>query len=214
MMVAASRFLMALAACCLGRHRREWALAMQVEFEEALEDGKPLTFAMGCFVGVCREIPGHREGRFALASHAIALGLIIPIAALLISGPLFGFSLLHSGHAPLHGMLDGAGAQLLLNQSTRGAAPALVLLILSLTAGHLAIAWAMLDRNWNGVALVARLNAAATVTLIVVAGVLFLDEAWVSLPVAGLLVELAAVSSLMRWSATLGTDMPLIAQDL
>ena len=209
MSVLAARLLMRLAACCLGSHRREWARAMEAEFEAAVEDGQPLAFALGCFAGACREIPVQREGRFALASHAVAIGVLAPIAALLMAGPLFGASMLHPGHAAIHDMVGSQGGELLLNVSTRNAAPALVLLILALTAGHLSIAWAMLDRDWNRVALIARLNAAATLTLAIVGSVLFLDEDWIVPPIAGLAVQVAAGSCLVWWNGRIRSDVAL-----
>ncbi|PXA87080.1 hypothetical protein DMC47_33215 [Nostoc sp. 3335mG] len=209
MRLLAARMLMRLAACCLGRHRREWAWAMDAEFEAAIEDGRPLAFALGCFAGACREIPVQREGRFAMASHAVAIGLLTPMAALLMSGPLFGLSMLHPGHAAIHAMLGSEGGEMVLNVSTRGAAPALMLMILSLTAGHLSIAWAMLDREWSRVAFLARFNAAATLTLVIVGSVLLLDDDWIVPPIAGLIVQLAAVSFLMRWNSQIRSDFAL-----
>lgn len=209
MSLLAARLLMRLAACCLGRHRREWAWAMEAEFEAAVEDGRPLAFALGCFAGACREIPVQREGRFALASHAVAIGLLTPVAALLMAGPLFGVSMLHPGHVAIHEMVGSQGGEMLLNVSTRNAAPALVLLILALTAGHLSVAWAMLDRDWNRVALLARLNAAATLTLAIVGSVLFLDEEWIVPPIAGLAVQLTAISCLMWWNGRIRSDFAL-----
>ena len=76
---------MALAEACLGDRRREWALAMRSELDVAIDEGRPLAFAVGCLTGALRDMPRHAEGRFALTSHAVALGLL-PIAALLIMG--------------------------------------------------------------------------------------------------------------------------------
>ncbi|WP_454883908.1 hypothetical protein [Sphingomonas oryzagri] len=197
---------MRLAACCLGRHRRDWAWAMEAEFEVAVEDGRPLVFALGCFAGACREIPAQREGRFALASHAVVIGLLTPIAALLMAGPFLGVSMLHPGPAAVHETVGSRGGELLLNVSTRNAAPALVLLVLALTAGHLSIAWATLDRDWNRVALLARLNVAATLTLAIVGSVLFLNEDWIVPPIAGLAVQLTAISCLMWWNGRIRSD--------
>lgn len=207
MSLLAARLLMRLAACCLGGHRREWVWAMEAEFEVAIEDGRPLAFALGCFAGACREIPMHREGRFALASHMVAIGLLIPVAALLMAGPLFGASMLHPGHAAFHDAMGGQGSEMLLDVSTRNAAPALMLLLLALTVGHLSIAWAVLDRDWNRVAFLARANAAATLTLAIVGGVLFLDEDWIVPPIAGLAVQLTAVVCLMWWSGRIRDDL-------
>ena len=52
-----SQALMALAASCLGESRREWARAMQAEFEIAKEDRRALGFAAGCLVAAWRGMP-------------------------------------------------------------------------------------------------------------------------------------------------------------
>jgi len=80
MTAAVSRALMALAICCLGESRREWALAMRGEFEAAIEEREPLAFAAGCLIAAWREMPKHAEGRLVLANHALALGLLVPVA--------------------------------------------------------------------------------------------------------------------------------------
>ena len=187
---------MALASGCLGRHRRDWALAMQAELEAAIDDGRPLTFAAGCLATALREMPTHHEGRFTLVNHAVAVGLIIPIGALLVSGALSGFPFLSAGHADVYVWLIGSsGHTPLLNAYDRGAVPALALLVLMLVAGHLAVPWFLLDCNWSRVAVLARLNAAVTTTLSLFTGILFLDERSMLLPIAGVTVEVSAIVS-------------------
>ncbi|MBW8841489.1 MAG: hypothetical protein JF608_06720 [Sphingomonadales bacterium] len=199
---------MTLAEACLGDHRRDWALAMRAEFELAIDDGRPLGFAFGCLTGALRDMPKHEEGRFALISHAIALALF-PIAALLILGAASGFPFLPSGHAGLSGWLAGRGEPLaLLTPWNRNFAPALALLIWALIAGHLLMPWFILERDWTRVATLARVNAAATVTLLLFTGVLFLDMAFMALPVLGLAIELSAISLLYQWQARLFEGAP------
>ncbi len=56
--------------------------------------------------------------------------------------------------------------------------------------------------------MVARLNAAATATLFLFTGILFLDETYVLLPVAGLAIELLAILALFRWHGQLPRSAP------
>ena len=195
---------MALAVCCLGNHRREWALAMQVEFETAAEDGRPLSFAIGCLIGAWRELPAHEEGRFVLASYALAIGVVIPMAGLLISGVLLGFPYLYPWHVGFHGLLAGSAApDFLITDANRAALPSLAFIVLLLGVGHLSIAWVLLERDWRRVAALGRWAAAATATLVVFTAVLFLDHPHALLQAAVLAVELTAISALASWHARL-----------
>jgi hypothetical protein len=199
---------MTLAEACLGDRRSEWALAMRSELDVAIDDGKPLSFAVGCLMGALRDMPKHAEGRFTLTSHAVALGLF-PIAALLIVGTTAGFPFLPSGHAGLSGWLAGTGEpSSLLTPWNRGFAPALAVLIWGLIAGHLLMPWFMLERDWARVATLARVNGAATVTLFLFTGILFLDMAFMVLPVAALAIELVATWLLYQWQARIFAAAP------
>jgi hypothetical protein len=199
---------MTLAEACLGDHRREWALAMRTEFDVAVDDGRPLSFAVGCLTGAMRDMPKHAEGRFALTSHLVALGLF-PIAALLIVGSASGFPFLPSGHGGIAGWLAGSGApSSLLTPWNRNFAPALAMLIWGLAAGHLVMPWFILERDWARVGTLARVNSAATVTLLLFTGVLFLDMAFMVLPLAALAIELLAIWQLYQWQTDLFVDAP------
>ena len=72
MTAALSRAVMSLAICCLGESRREWALAMQAEFEAATAEGEAFAFATGCLIAAWCEMPKHAEGRLVLANYALA----------------------------------------------------------------------------------------------------------------------------------------------
>lgn len=200
MTAVAARAVMALASRCFGDRRREWALAMEVELEAAAEDGRALDFAIGCLAAAWREMPTHAEGRFALANHAVAVGLILPMAALLITGVLLGFPYLSPDHVGVHGLLAGSGdREPLFNEAHLAAVPSLAVLVFLLGVGHLLIAWAMLDRDWTRVVLLGQLSAAVTATLVAVTAVLFLEDARALLQAAALAVELTAISALARW---------------
>ena len=194
-----ARAVMTVAAACLGDRRRDWALAMRAELDAAVKDGKPLTFAAGCLTGALRDMPRHEEGRFALTSHAVALGLF-PIAAMLLVGTAAGFPYLPTGHAGIAGWLAGSGEPVaLLTPWNRGFAPALAVLIWAIVAGHALMPWFILERDWTRVGTLARVNSAATVTLFLFTVVLFLDMAFMLLPIVGLVIELVAVWHLHRW---------------
>jgi len=208
MTVTLARAVMALAEACLGDHRRDWALAMRSELDVAIDDRKPLGFAVGCLTGALRDMPKHGEGRFTLTSHAVALGLF-PIAALLIVGTASGFPFLPSGHAGLSGWLAGSGAPSpLLTPWNRGFAPALAVLVWGIVAGHLLMPWFILERDWTRVATLARVNSAATVTLFLFTGVLFLDVAFMLLPAVALAIELLAIWHLYQWQTHLFAGAP------
>ena len=195
---------MALAVHSLGNHRREWGLAMQVEFEAAREDGKPLTFAIGCFIAACRELPGHEEGRFAIASHVLALFVIVPVAALMTSSVLTGFPSSYLGHLGYHGLLAISGEQRpLLSDANLSAVPSLALLVLLLAALHLRIAWLALDRDWSSLIGVGALSAAATATLVIFSAVVFVDYVAAFAQLAVLTLECTAASALARWHTRL-----------
>jgi hypothetical protein len=177
---------------------------MQIEFEAASEDGTPLAFATGCLVGAWRDMPAHEEGRFVLASYALAVGLVIPMASLLILGALLGLPYLYPWHVELHGLLAGSGEQQSpITEANRAAIPSLAVIVLLLGAAHLRIAWVLLERDWDRVAVMGRLNAAATATLVIFTGVLFLDDTRALMQAGVLVVELTAIAALTWWHAQL-----------
>ncbi len=202
MRAAISRALMAVAVRSLCDHRREWALAMEVEFEAASADGKPLTFALGCLAAAWRELPAHEEGRFTIASHALAFVLIIPTAALLLSSLLAGFPVSYLGQVGAGGWLELAGGQKpLFSEANRSAVPPLAALVIVLAASHLRIAWLVLERDWGRVATLGMLMAASTMALTIFTSLVFAYGASAVAQAAMLATELAIISALARWHA-------------
>jgi hypothetical protein len=202
MMAAVPPAVLALAVTCLGGRRGEWALAMKAEFEAAREDGKALTFALGCLIAACRDLPAHEEGRVVLASHFLALAVIVPVTALMISSVLIGFPTSYLGHVGVQGLLEiSSGHGPLLSDANRSAIPSLALLVLLLAALNLRIAWLALDRDWTRLAAVGAMSAAATATLVIFSGLVFLDHVAALAQATALTVELAAASALARWHA-------------
>jgi hypothetical protein len=200
MIGAVARGVLALAIHCLGERRREWALAMEAEFDAAERDGKPLAFAVGCLITAWREMPAHDEGRLAMAIHALALGLVIPTSALLLSSVMTGFPDSYLGQVALPGLaLPAGGPGPLLNESNRSAVLPLWFLINILAGAHFQLAWLLLERDWTRVAATAMLIASVTLTLVILSSLAF-DRYASPLAQAGVLgLELASISALARW---------------
>jgi hypothetical protein len=204
MKVAIARAVMALAVASLSESRRQWSLAMQMEFETAVEEGKPLLFAIGCLTAAWREMVTREEGRFLLTSYALALGLMLPMAALQIGCAVTGLPYLYPGQTGLRGaLLQGGAQEALLRGVYQAAVPSLSLLLLLLGLGHLRIAWAMLDRDWSRVQRTGMLTLAAAATLVIFMSTLFLDGRQAMLQAAVLAIELATLSVVARWHTQL-----------
>lgn len=161
MRAALARAAMAAAARCLGERRRDWAMAMKAEFEAAADDGRALGFAAGCLVAAWRGLPAHEEGRFALAGYALALGLMLPFAAMMAASVL--------GDFPASYLAAD------MNEGNRSATPSLALLVAALAAAQLRLAWLLLDRDWTGAAAAARWSAAMAASFVVVSVAVFAD---------------------------------------
>lgn len=199
MTMQVAHLVMVMALRCLSQDDAGWGRAMRAEFDEAARDGGQLRFALGCLMAAWRRLPRHREGRCVLASHALVLGLIVPIATFHLGCAWSGVRLLLSGHDHYHTMLAAGGARgRTLAEAYLAAAPALTALLFALGGAHLFIAWAILDgdgRRARRIWLVAAGIAAAIVGIVATAipgaggsGVQF----------AALAVELAAVPLLAK----------------
>ena len=190
---------MTLAARSLGESRREWALAMQAEFEAARKDERPLGFAIGCLIAAWREMPSQSQGRLVLANYALALGLLVPMAALQFAY-VAGSSYLFAGQDGLYTVLTPGGAQNpYVAEPHRSAIPALLALWLFLGFGHLRLAWVLLERDWSRVITTAALTVAASATLVIFSGVLFLNDASVALQAILLAIELSVIYTSAQW---------------
>lgn len=194
MRAAVARALMALATCCLGESRRDWALAMQAEFDEA--GTAQLGFAAGCLIAAAREMPRHAEGRLMLADHALALGLIVPMAFLQFACAIG----LLGGQGGIYAMLaiDG-GHEPYLIEAQFSAVPVLLVLWLLLGICHLRLAWLLLDRDWQGMVQAGAMIASAALTLVILVTVLRLAASFLA-PVIGMLgVEAIFLLVLAQW---------------
>jgi len=200
MSVNVSRALVALAARSLGGRRRIWAEAMEAELEAAIEDGRPLPFAIGCLFAAWRELPGFPEGRITLTTHALAIGVIVPLAGLSFWAALLGYPYLAFGHVGVSGFVAGRSDQIpLLTVGQWASAPALTLLVLLQSAGQLQLAWFLLDRNWERVGAVGHLNAATLTTLLLVTGMLGILDTSILVPITALTAETLVLLALARW---------------
>ena len=171
---------------------------MEAEFEAANEDGQPLAFAAGCLIAAWREMPRRAEGRLALANHALALGLLIPVAFLQFA---YAIGLSTGGRGP-YGLLAATGARdPLLVDPQLSAVPALLVLWFILGIGHLRLAWVLLDGDWWRVIRTSSLIASGTLTLFVVTEMLFLDATPLLPQGAALAMELTFILVAARWHA-------------
>lgn len=199
-----ARAMIALARATMDARRRDWADAMAAEFAVAEADGQALSFASGCLLTAWHELLTAQEGRFTLTSYALVLAVVLPMAALQIGCAVFGLPYLypHPGGLPA-ALLEGAAHERLLRSIYQAAIPSLALLLLLLGIGHLRLAWAMLERDWAAVRRLGLQALAATVTLVILMAILFLDGSQVLLQGAVLAVELATVTMVARWHAQL-----------
>jgi hypothetical protein len=200
---ALAKAVMSLAISCLGESRREWALAMQGEFGAAIDAGKPLAFATGCLMAAWREMPKHEEGRFVLVNYSLALGLIIPMAALQFACAA-GLSSLFSAKDGLYGVPAlGTTQEPYLSWAYLAAQPTLLGLWLLLCILHLRLAWVLLEGDWSRVIRTGSLSAAVTATLVIFNGVMLVVDDRAILQAAVLPIELMAIVASARWHARL-----------
>ena len=204
MKVAVSRALLALASRALGSDRRTWAMAMEAEFEAAVEDRRPFLFALGCLFAAWREIGKHSEGRLIVATYALALGVLIPMAALQFQQAV-GF--LSSAEGPPFGDPSASdGPNLYLIWSQNSAIPVLLITWLLLGMAHLFLAWMLVEGDWPRIVKCGTLIGAAMITLSLFMGVLMLDLSSLRAQVAELAIEFVAVVSISRWHARVLAD--------
>lgn len=201
MMVALARLMMSLAASGLGARDRDWALAMRAELETAIDEGKPLIFAAGCVLASWREMLRTEEGRFGLAKYGLALCLLIPMAAIQFTHAAhFAFP---QGDGPRSILATGSAFEIYLASSYRGMVPYLFSLQLLLCILHLRLAWMLVESDWIEVVRVGSLIAAGSMTIMIVTGVLFLDDIGPALHMGRLAIGMVAVFLLARWHARL-----------
>ncbi len=205
MTLALPRAMMTIATACLGNRRREWALAMEAEFEIAVQDEEQMAFAAGCLITAWGSMHRHAEGRLTLASYALGLGLLVPIAAVHLAR-VIDFLLAGTG-MPGGTLLAGASANPVLGGAQVRAIPALILLWVSLGIGQICLAWLLVDHDWRRILKVGAGIGAATVTLLLLTAVLLLDVTLVISHVAVMAIECMALGAAARWHAQLVSNV-------
>ena len=206
MMAAFARAVMSLAARCLGTDRYEWGLAMEAEFQAAVDDGKQFAFAMGCLIAAWREMVHHGEGRLVLVNYGLALGLLLPIAGLQFERAIGVSSIFYGQESPYDLLALGAGQSVYLVSSQLNAVPALLILWLLIGVSQFCLAWALVEGDWKRVVKFGAVISAVTVTLLLFAGVLMLDLSSFILQAIELGIELAAIAAVVRWQAALRSN--------
>jgi hypothetical protein len=194
---------MALAVASLGPGRRDWALAMERELAAASDEGRALAFAWGCLIAAWRDMPREEEGRFTLAKYALALGLVIPIAALELTCA--------AGLPPSFLAGDGFFAvpaltgsrELYLSWAYLAAQPALLGLWFLLSLSQLRLAWGLLENDWPTVVRAAASSAACTAALLIVNGTMLVADGRALLQAAMLPIEFLPIATAKRWHAEL-----------
>ena len=103
---------------------------MQGGFGASIADGEPLSFALGCLLAACRARLAAPDRRLALASYALAVGLILPLAAVLAVDAIVGFPYLDFAQDNVVGILAVGGASsTLLDNGNRAAASSLLMVV-------------------------------------------------------------------------------------
>lgn len=200
MRAAISRAILTLATLGMRSRDQGWGIAMRSELEEAIAEGAGLRFAFGCLVASLGRMPTHDEGRFSLAIHALALGLIVPMGAFQLVGLLQGFPVMLSvSDLAVPNSLQGY----LMTSAYQGLTPLIAAVSLLLGGAHLRLAWTLLDRDWARVQAAGAMSLAAAVTIIIMISLLDCNVGQALRQGAILLLELAIVATLARWHAEL-----------
>jgi hypothetical protein len=200
-----SRAVMSLASRCLGADRQEWGMAMEAEFEAAVENGSPFVFAIGCLIAAWREMVRHDEGRLALANYTLVLGFIIPMAARQLQQAMNVFWSLNQDSSQAL-LATGIGRNPYLTWSQNSALPILLLMWLLPGLAHLGLAWVVVEKDWPRVVKFGALIGAAMMTLWLFAAILILNLSPLGAQVTWLAVELAGVLTIAQWHAHIAAN--------
>ncbi len=179
-------------------------MAMEAEFEAAVDDGEPFAYAIGCLTAACRGMVRQDEGRLALANYTLALGLLIPMAVVQFEQAMKVF--LSLGHGSPHALLaSGVGQNPYLTWSQNSALPILLLMWLLPATAHLGLAWVVVEKDWPNVVKFGALIGATMMTLWLFTAILILDLSPLAAQVTRLAVELAGVLTIAQWHARIAS---------
>jgi hypothetical protein len=140
------------------------------------------------------------EGRLALANYTLALGLLVPMAALQFQQAMKVFWFLEQG-SPHALLAAGIGKNPYLTWSQNSALPVLLLLWLVPGMAHLGLAWVVVEKDWPHVVKFGALIGAAMTTLWLFTAVLMLDLSPLGAQVTRLGIEFAGVLAIAQWHA-------------
>lgn len=199
-----AQYVMTLAMRSLPRDSDEWGHAMQAEFDAARLEGRQLEFAVGCLWAGCLRLPFHDQGRFTLVSHALALGLLVPIATFHLGCAISAGRFLLTGRDPYYSMLIAqGGAGRVLADAYQTATPALMVLLLLLGIAHLSLAWSVLDRRWHRASALWLAGASIAAVIIYLIAMTAPSAFGSAVQLAALAIELATVPLLAAWHRNL-----------
>ncbi len=171
-----ARLLMGMAVAAMAVDRRDWSRAIAAEYDAAAADGRALSFAAGCLVAAWRSLLTGAAGRFVVTGYAVALGIMLPMAALQIGCAIFGLPYLYPDQRGLAGaLLVGGDHEALLRSLYLAALPALALIQMVAGVGHLRLAWCVVEQDWAGALRWSLWTLAGVTALVIVMAVLFLD---------------------------------------
>ncbi len=177
---------------------------MQVEFEAAVDDGNPFMFAIGCLIAAWRDMMKQSEGRLAVANYALAIGLLVPMAALQFKQAVDFSTFPREGLS--YGMqAAGAVRNPYLMFSQNSATPVLLSLWMLLGLAHLRLAWVLVEGDWPRVVKYSALIGAATIALSLFTGVLMLDLLPMGVLIAAFGIELMTIGASAWWHARLAS---------
>ena len=209
MRMSLSHAIMAIATACMGEDRQTWSQAMKAEYHAAAAEGQGLSFAAGCFVAAWREMLGSATGRFVLTSYVVALGIMVPMATIEIGCAVLGFPYLYPDQHGLPGaLLVGGSHEALLRPTYLGAIPPMAFIQLLAGAGHLRLAWSLLERDWSSALRWSLWTLAGMTTLVIFMGVFFLDSRQALMQGCVVGIELAILLVIMRRHAELHRFAP------
>lgn len=203
-----SRAILALAMAWMGDDRRDWAAAMTAEFEVAADDGRAMSFAAGCLFAAARQLVASAPGRFVMTSYVVALGIMLPMAALQIACAVFGLTYLYPGHHGLSGAMIEGMSTVWMRGFYQSAGPMLAMLQLVIGIAHLRLAWLLLEREWAAATRWSVWTLAVSTTLILFMGALFIDVRQAAIMGGVVVLEFAILLTLSSRHADLGRSVP------
>jgi hypothetical protein len=144
--------------------------AMRAEFHAAQEDGRELSFALGCLWASLAALPSERRGAAIAIRLLVGLVLALPFAILEINGVRLGVQFLATGQNHYYAsLLHGDEAQQALAAVYRQATPLITFLLTIMGLSQLALIGLM---AWGRHDIAARVAQCAVATGLVMAAII------------------------------------------